>query len=38
MTGTLNTQSPARYALTWPAVVDGVLFVDRMTPSSVAPE
>src|SRR5215207_8788342 len=38
MTGTLNTQSPARYALTWPAVVDGALFVDRMTPSSVAPE
>ena len=38
MTGTLNTQSPARYPVTWPTVVDGVLFVDRMTPSAVVPE
>jgi erythromycin esterase len=38
MTGTLNAQSPARYPLVWPDVVDGVLFIDRMTPSSIAPE
>ena len=36
--GTLNTQSPARYPVTWPRVVDAVLFVDRMTPSTVSPE
>ena len=36
MTGTLNTQSPARYPVTWPRVVDGVLFIDHMTPSTVA--
>jgi erythromycin esterase len=36
MMGTLNTQSPARYPVTWPRVVDGVLFIDHMTPSTVA--
>jgi erythromycin esterase len=38
MMGTLNTQSPARYPVVWPRVVDGVLFVDRMTPSAVVPD
>jgi erythromycin esterase len=36
--GTLNTQSPARYPVIWPQVADGVLFVDRMTPSTIAPK
>jgi erythromycin esterase len=36
--GTLNTQSPARYPIVWPRATDGILFVDRMTPSSVAPD
>jgi erythromycin esterase len=38
LTGTINTQSPARYPVVWPHAVDGVLFVDRMTPSTTAPE
>jgi erythromycin esterase len=38
LVGTLNTQSPARYAIVWPRATDGILFVDRMTPSSVAPD
>ena len=36
--GTLNTQSPARYPIVWPRATDGILYVDRMTPSSVAPD
>jgi glyoxylase-like metal-dependent hydrolase (beta-lactamase superfamily II)/erythromycin esterase-like protein len=36
--GTLNAQSPARYPIVWPRTVDGVLFIDRMTPSTVAPQ
>ncbi|HUQ83279.1 MAG TPA: erythromycin esterase family protein [Gemmatimonadaceae bacterium] len=38
LTGTLNAQSPARYPLVWPDVVDGMLYIDRMTPSTIAPE
>jgi erythromycin esterase len=36
--GTLNTQSPARYPMVWPRATDGILFIDRMTPGSVAPD
>ena len=36
MTGTANTQTPARYQVVWPRVADGVLFIDRMTPSTRA--
>jgi erythromycin esterase len=36
MIGTVNTQTPARYPVIWPRVADGVLFVDRMTPSTKA--
>jgi erythromycin esterase len=38
LVGTLNTQSPARYPIVWPRATDGILFIDRMTPSSVAPD
>jgi erythromycin esterase len=38
LAGTLNTQSPARYPIVWPRATDGILFIDRMTPSSVAPD
>ena len=38
LTGTLNTQSPSRYPIVWPRATDGILFVDRMTPSSVVPD
>ena len=36
MTGTANTQTAARYPVVWPRVADGVLFIDRMTPSTRA--
>ena len=36
--GTLNAQSPVRYPIVWPRAVDGVLFIDRMTPSTLSRE
>jgi erythromycin esterase len=38
LVGTLNTQSPARYPIAWPAATDGILFIDRMTPSTFVPD